>query len=51
MIGAMYENLVFNLDKAGIKAFSQAVIVATRSSLPMDQKMFLLNDDFWLVLK
>ncbi len=47
----MHESLVFNLDRSGIKAFSQAVIVGVRTMVPMDQKMFVLNSDFWLVLK
>ena len=47
----MYENLIFNLDRSGVKAQSQAVIVGVRVMLPMDMKSFLLDNDFWVILK
>jgi hypothetical protein len=47
----MYENLIFSLDKMGVKASSQAVILAVRTVIPMDHKFSLLNSDFWLISK
>jgi hypothetical protein len=47
----MFENLVFNLDKSGIKGSSQAAIVAVKTILPMDQKNLVMDREFWLILK
>ncbi len=53
VIGTMFENIAFELDEAGARVESQAVITVERSAAPNQQKRryFYLDKPFWVLMK
>ncbi|HEX5112757.1 MAG TPA: hypothetical protein VFV79_07915, partial [Saprospiraceae bacterium] len=52
IIGAMFENINFDLDEAGAKVESQAVITAERGAAPKKPgRYFFLDKPFWVIMK
>jgi len=52
IIGAMFENIIFDLDEEGAKVESQAVMSVERGAAPQKTgRYFYLNKPFWVIMK
>lgn len=52
IIGAMFENINFDLDQEGAKVESQAVMSVERGAAPQKKgRYFYLNKPFWVIMK
>lgn len=52
IIGAMFENINFDLDEEGAKVESQAVITVERGAAPKKTgRYFILDKPFWVIMK
>jgi hypothetical protein len=52
IIGAMFENINFDLDEEGAKVESQAVMSVERGAAPQKTgRYFYLNKPFWVIMK
>ena len=51
IIGAMFENINFDLDEEGAKVESQAVMSVERGAAPKKGRYFYLNKPFWVIMK
>ncbi len=50
-ITKMEEKLKLIINQDGVQVYNQAVIVISKTKLEFNQKFFILDDDFWLILK
>ncbi len=52
IIGAMFENINFDMDEVGAKAESQAVISVERGAAPKKTgRYFIMDKPFWVIMK